>query len=199
LWELLAHIEDTLAAKANRTHREKTPTDWADYSIVPLEFNRWQNKEGPYDVDGCCDTEGQNKQPVEGGEYWSAANDCTKTDLTGKNVWFNPPFEAALVRDILRQLHRCRRKDSATNATIVLPDYLVALVRDQLDLMPYLRERHRYPAGSRLFHNSDGRRHSVHTMGSGRLLHRPRGQPSVSRPDHPRPLLPNLPPKHRFS
>ena len=52
LWELLAYIEDTLAAKANRTHREKTPTDWADYSIVPLEFNRWQNKEGPYDVRG---------------------------------------------------------------------------------------------------------------------------------------------------
>jgi hypothetical protein len=42
-------------------------------------------------------------------------------------------------------------------------------------------------------------RHSSHPMGSGRLLHRPRGQPSVSRPDHPRPLLPDLPPKHQFS
>jgi hypothetical protein len=64
VWDLLAHVEDTLAAKANRTHREETPPDWADYSVVPLEFNRWQNKEGPYDFDGCCDTEGRNKQPV---------------------------------------------------------------------------------------------------------------------------------------
>jgi hypothetical protein len=78
--------------------------------------------------------EGRNKQPVKGGEHWSAVDDCTKKDLAGKNIWFKPPFEAALIRAILRQLHQCRQKNSATNATIGLPDYVVALVRNQLDL-----------------------------------------------------------------
>ena len=156
LWDLLAHIEDTLAAKANRTYQAEMLPDWADYSVIPREFNRWQDKEGPYDIDGCCDAEGHNKQPVRGGRYWSAVDDCTKQNFAGRNIWANPPFEAALVRGILRQLHRGRQENASTNATIVLPDYVVALVRDQLDLMPYLRERHRYPAGSRLFHNPKG-------------------------------------------
>jgi hypothetical protein len=77
-------------------------------------------------------------------------------DFTGKNIWFNPPFEAALVRAILRRLHQGRQNSASTNATVILPAYVMALVRDQLDLMPYLTEAHRYPAGTRLFRDPAG-------------------------------------------
>ena len=153
LWDLIAHIEDTLAAKADRTHRERSPQDWADYSVVAPEFHRWQDRQGPYHVDGCCDKEGLNRQPVTGGTHWW---DCLAHDFTDLNVWLNPPFEAALVRAILKHLHQCRQKSASTNATLILPAYVIALVRDQLDLMPYLREVHRYPAGTRLFRNTAG-------------------------------------------
>jgi hypothetical protein len=153
IWDLLSHIEDTLTDKADKVHRLSTVEDWADYSVVTPEFHRWQNTQGPYDVDGCCDPEGHNRQPVKGKAHWW---DCNANNFTGKNIWLNPPFEASLVRAILRRLHQGRQNSASTNATLILPAYLVALVRSQLDLMPYLKEKHRYPIGTKLFRNPAG-------------------------------------------
>jgi hypothetical protein len=94
IWDLLAHVEDTITAKASRTHRLAHTKDWADYSVIMPEFNRWQKTQGPYDVDGCCNPQGSNRQPVKGKSHWW---NCIANDFTGKNIWFNPPFEAALV------------------------------------------------------------------------------------------------------
>ena len=153
LWDLLAHIEDTITAKAGRVHRLATVKDWADYNMIAPEFHRWQKTQGPYDVDGCCDPEGRNRQPVKGKSHWW---DCTANDFTNKNIWLNPPFEAALVRAILRRLHQGRQNSASTNATLILPAYVIALVRDQLDLMPHLKETHRYPIGTKLFKDPAG-------------------------------------------
>jgi hypothetical protein len=123
-------------------------------SVTTPEFDRWQKAQGPYNVDGCCNPQGSNRQAVKGKTHWW---DCIAEDFVGKNIWFNSPFEASLVRAILRRLHQGRQNDTGTNATLVLPPYVLEpLVRDQLDLMPYLKEAHRHPAGSRLFRNPAG-------------------------------------------
>ena len=153
IWDLVAHVEDTITAKANGTHRTAHSRDWADYSVITPEFDRWQKTQGPYDVDGCCDPEGHNRQPVKGKSHWW---DIMANDFTGKNIWINAPFDAALVRAILRRLHQGRQNSTSTNATLILPAYVIALVQDQLDVMPYLKEAHRYPIGTRLFRDPAG-------------------------------------------
>lgn len=149
LWESIALLEETLSTKVRRTRDRK----WSDYRMVAPEFDRWQLLHGPYDVDTCCNKNGDNRQLVAGKKFW---HNFLAKDLDGLNLWINPPFDASLVRAILMRIHSSMEQRHNTKATVVLPDYVVALVKDQMERMPYLSEIHRYPKGTPLFLDSVG-------------------------------------------
>jgi hypothetical protein len=157
LWEQLAAVDEALTTdnQQQRPSWRLLRRDQHDWTFRYQEFDRWQRELGPYDVDGCCDVRGRNRQKVAGGAFW---HECLQEAWDGRLVWANPPFDRGFVVALLRHLHRCRSRDPATGATIILPKYLAddEPVRKQMGRMRYLRKVHEYPAGEELFYAADG-------------------------------------------
>jgi len=55
--------------------------------MVAPEFDRWQLQHGPYDVDTCCNKNGDNRQLVAGKKFW---HNFLAKDPKGLNLWINP-------------------------------------------------------------------------------------------------------------
>ena len=130
--------------------------DQQDWTFHPTEFDRWQRKYGPFEVDACCDEQGRNRQKVSGGKFWS---DCLKELWDGMIVWCNPPFncEQTSVGDILNHFDQSRQRDPSTSAVFILPIYPEgSRWEKQLKKMSYLKLVHKYPTATSLFYAPDG-------------------------------------------
>ena len=143
-------------ARLARQQAESLERDQQDWTLRSEEFERWQNRYGPFDVDACCDLHGTNRQRVAGGKYWT---NCIKEVWDGLRVWCNPPFscEVTPVKRILEHFARCRRRDPSSSAVFLLPIYRTNSPWEaQLESMPYLQLVHRYEVGTPLFLAPDG-------------------------------------------
>ena len=139
-----AWIPGRLNTLADSLSREKCAVHSADYQLLQSEFDRWDKRFGPHEVDAFADDVGSNAFCKK---FWSAQDDALAQDWTGKNVWCNPDFGLAgqALQKFLDSKRECWQ---GTTATFVLPylkgQWWWAMARKG-DLV------HTYPKGSLLF------------------------------------------------
>jgi hypothetical protein len=93
--------------------------DPSDYMLYPEIYESLNAECGPFDIDGAADERGSNAQ---GGleHCYKGAGDFTKTDVSGMNVWLNPPFNQA--KRFLSHYLDCKKKDPMlTSGVFILP------------------------------------------------------------------------------
>ena len=127
----------------NAQMTEERDTD--DWMFDHERFLYYNDKYGPFDVDGCADPEGKNAHlPL----WWSSSDSCLDYIWTGLNVFCNPPWR--LIQRVVDHYLRCRKADPEhTNLVMVLPNWpwqpWYPSVMQHFDIVDY------FPTGSQLF------------------------------------------------
>jgi hypothetical protein len=134
-----------LATWSGVAFRSKDPGDW---QMVTSEFDQWELRYGPFDLDGSTDKYRRNAlAPVS----WTKEEDCTRQDYGCRNVWLNPDF-AIILQALLRFMECKRAHPLGTALTLVVPAWPTEEWFELLVAHPRLfRVVGRYPAGTKLF------------------------------------------------
>ena len=109
-----------------------------------------------FDFDACCSDDGHNRMCAE---FASPSKSFMRADVAGRTCWINPPHSnpTAFVQ---RYLECKTQAPHATSACIVLPK-AVWYRAPWLPLTRGMTLLRQYPAGARVFNNSDGTPASV--------------------------------------
>ena len=88
-----------------------------DWQFDRSEFAKFNNTYGPFTLDACSDSQGQNSHVTT---FCSPDNSVLSRDLAGETVWCNPPISQA--SSILKHYLECKAKspDKQTSALFVL-------------------------------------------------------------------------------
>jgi hypothetical protein len=130
---------------ASPVHRPHSTNDWMLERDV---FNSLNAEYGPFTVDACADVNGFNAQVAT--KYFNTASSfllATPLQLSGENVWCNPPFDdaAAFVEHYLY----CKSKSTVpASAVFILPKWSNppwALLTSHMDIVA------EFPAHTQLF------------------------------------------------
>ena len=129
------------------------PRDSDDWMLHPEFFRKWDEKWGPFDLDGCCDVFGANSQLL----HWSS--DFLKEDVTGRRVFLNPPYQDDFIVQALTHLLYAKEAEPlGTAALIVLPFWWDKKFWKVIIALPKIfKVVERFEAGSDLFTSPDGR------------------------------------------
>lgn len=118
------HIAGSLNVTADDLSRKKTSPTSSDYKLAHWAYARaWRDGLLP-DQDLYCDAAGRNAQTMKdngyGTRYFSAQNEASVSDISGRTSWFNPPW--ALAGQALEKVEKAWRKDPwGTHAVGVVP------------------------------------------------------------------------------
>lgn len=155
--------------------------DAQNWRVSPTEYDRWARACGPFDVDACCDDDGQNRQPGIP-QYWSPGKSCLLQDWAGLRIWCNPPFtdEELQLDRLLLHLHHARERNPTTAAVLILPRWTSQPWYKLLHLFG-LKMLHRYPPGYPMFISPDFAV-PIETLWEVEVWHAPPNAP-LRRPD----------------
>ena len=115
--------------------------DWQFKRELFLALNK---KFGPFTLDGACDVAGSNAHVAE--NFCSKDDPFQRRDLSGQNIWLNPPFSQAA--DFLEHYLRSKAKDPTIRGVFILPKWPS---RPWWKLVKNFKLYKEYPAGSQLF------------------------------------------------
>ena len=132
-------------SKRAQTHKRAVERDKEDWMFNPKIFAVLDKQYGPFTVDACADPLGANTQ-VEG-KYYSRENSFLKANVTGQNVWMNPPFQR--VEQFLDHYLECKRLEpKTTSGMFVVPKWTASPWWAKVAKMQLVKE---YGAGYFLF------------------------------------------------
>ena len=118
-------------------------SDRTDWMFDRSEFNRLSAQYGPFTVDAAADVNGNNAHVTT--RYYSANDSFLNADVSGQNVWCNPPFAHAT--DFLSHYLSCKAvSPTTTSGLFILPKW------DRWShLTQHMQLVHEYPARMQLF------------------------------------------------
>ena len=135
----------------HKRHRGLGPagTDYnTERKFHPLEFQALEKLLGKFTVDGCADNQGYNAQCHR---YYCPNNSFLTADVSGEQVWMNPPFER--IEEFLAHYLSCKaRNPSTTSGCIILPVWGAAWN----EAVRGMKLVHTYPVGSQIFFDAFG-------------------------------------------
>ena len=133
-----------METKEGSKKRSLLGKDRQDWMLKKDIFKELETAYGPFTVDACADSSGDNAQ-VE--KFYHEENSFLKADVSGETVWMNPPF--ASIQPFLDHYFECKAtKPAKTAGMFVLPKWTGAPWWPLVEKMKTVKE---YGAGYFLF------------------------------------------------